>query len=123
MRSHLAAVKLRAGRLDGLLNERVTRAHRRLLFDFLITGLLVFSIGCFWFSVGRYLFLGALLMFLPQVFTDAARVLDRELLRDRLGMDPHHGRHTAPVNPLTGRPLKRPVTTHHGAHPRPQNRQ
>lgn len=110
-------------KLDPRMTQRLTRSHRKLFLDFAVAGVLLFGIGCLWNGVGRYLFLGALAMFLPKFIADAGRVLDVELLRDRLGTNPpHHGRHTAPVNPLTGRTLKKPVVRHQGAHPRPGNR-
>lgn len=99
----------RYAKMKATVGQRATRAHRKLMFDYVVCALLFFFMAAFWNSGGRFLFLGALLMFLPQVFTDASRVLDVELVRDRLGMaPPPQGRHSAPA--------------HHGAHPRPKVR-
>lgn len=95
MRDKVTAIRAR-------ITERVTLHHQRFLTDLAIAGLLLAGVGCFWFSVGRWLALGALLMFAPKLFTDAGRLLDVELLRDRLGMQPaarpgkHSGKHPRP---------------------------
>ncbi len=86
-------------------NERASIYHKRFLTDVLITAFLLMTMGCLWFSVGRWICIGALLMFAPKLFADAERLLDIELIRDRLGMEP------APP----GRHSRR----HSGAHPRP----
>lgn len=75
--------------------QRASIYHQRFLTDVLILAVLLFSMGCTWFHVGRWICLGAILMFLPKFFTDTGRLLDVELLRDRLGMQPTlHGRHS-----------------------------
>lgn len=79
----------------GRLEQRLTLHHRRFLTDLVGLSLLLFGMGCFWFSVGRWIALGAVLMLLPKVFTDGGRLLDVELIRDRVGMHPQpHGRHS-----------------------------
>jgi hypothetical protein len=83
---------------------RSTVAHRRLQLDLVILGLLLFTAGCFAGSVLRWMALGAILAFLPVVWTHLGRVLDIEVVRDRMGLEPtSHGRHS-------------------GAHPRPPAR-
>jgi hypothetical protein len=98
MRAWSASVRRR-------FNERATIYHKRFITDCVVLAFLLFTMGCLWFSVGRWICLGALLMFLPKLLVDAERLLDIELLRDRLGMEP----------PARGRHARR----HSGAHPRP----
>lgn len=90
-----------AGSIRRRFHERTTVYHQRFLFDLAVVALLLLTMGCLWFHVGRWIALGALLMFTPKLFTDAGRLLDVELLRDRLGMDPpprgrHSGKHPRP---------------------------
>lgn len=90
--------------------RRATVYHQRVLVDLALLGTLTFAMGCLWYTVGRWIALGMILMLAPKLFTDAGRLLDTELLRDRLGMDPPpRGRHSGP----------RSAPIHTGAHPRP----
>jgi hypothetical protein len=99
-------MRARAASLRRRFHERTTLHHHRFLTDLLVIAVLLLCLGCFWFTVGRWMILGALLMFLPKAFTDAGRLLDVELIRDRLGMEPPKpGRHS--------------IRRHSGTHPRP----
>ncbi len=90
--------------------------QRRCAADALLLALLLFSMGCLWFTVGRWLCLGAILMFLPKIFSDTSRLLDFAIVRDRLGMPPQPGgRHCAEG-------LRKPGMKNTGKHPRPTAR-
>lgn len=80
------------------------RYHQRFLADLAVVAVLLFGMGCLWLTVGRWITLGALLMFLPKLITDGSRLLDLAIVRDRFGLEPQRpGRHS-------------------GKHPRPQAR-
>lgn len=78
--------------------SRRTPEHRKLYSLTIVLGLSVMLMGCLWQSVGRWIFLGALLVLLPLWWTSLSRVLDVELVQDRLtrampGPRPPYGRH------------------------------
>lgn len=115
-RTRAVGTRASSSRIAGMrrrFNERATIYHQRFLFDTCVVALLLFGMGCGWFTVLRWITLGALLMFLPKFFSDGSRLLDAELIRDRLGMKPApRGRHSGP----------RSAPIHSGAHPRPGSR-
>lgn len=91
----------RLGSLRRRFDERTSIYHKRFLADVSLLAFLMILTGCLWFSVGRWICFGAILMFAPKFLADAERLLDVELIRDRLGMDPpargrHSGKHPRP---------------------------
>jgi hypothetical protein len=77
------------------IKNRSTTAHRRLQLDLVILGLLLFTSGCFWGSVLRWMSYGAILAFLPVLWTHLGKVLDIENVKDRMGLEPaSRGRHS-----------------------------
>lgn len=78
--------------------SRHTAAHRKLWLLLGIIGWCILMIGCLWNSVGRWIFLGALLVLVPLAWSALSVVLDIELRQDRTTM-----------------PGRRPRGRHHGS--------
>ncbi len=96
--------------------QQLTRYQRRCVAEGFVLAMLLFSMGCLWFTVGRWICLGAILMLLPKIFADTSRLLDFAVIRDRLGKPPEPGgRHSAEG-------LRKPGPRNTGKHPRPTAR-